>query len=240
MRVWIALAAVGLGACVGLRQSSGGSSLALAIGMASGMLVFWSLLIGAQFVRQDLRQDLPMADILKTFPLKGWQIVLGELLAPAVILTGIQWFLLLVSIGLFAQATGGRPFGWPISLFLGLGVAVLCPLLNMMTLLIPNLAVLLFPAWFQTGKEGPHGFEATGQRLVFLLGQIVVFLLALIPAGGAFAVVLLLGQLIVSTPFALFAATLASAVVLVIEVALGILLLGRLFERFDIAAELKP
>ena len=44
-------------------------------------------MIGPQLLRQDFRQDLPLADLLKTYPLRGWQLALGELLAPAAILT---------------------------------------------------------------------------------------------------------------------------------------------------------
>ena len=42
----------------------------------------WSLLLGPQFVRQDFRQDLAVADLLKMYPMRGWQVALGELLAP--------------------------------------------------------------------------------------------------------------------------------------------------------------
>ena len=34
-----------------------------------------------QLLRQDLRSDLLNADLLKAYPLPGWQIVLGEVLA---------------------------------------------------------------------------------------------------------------------------------------------------------------
>ena len=39
---------------------------------------------------------------------------------------------------------------------------MLLPALNLISLLIPNAAVLLFPAWFQPGKDSPQGIEATG------------------------------------------------------------------------------
>ena len=58
-------------------------------------------------------------------------------------------------------------------------VSMVIPMLNFVSLIIPNASVLLFPSWFQTGREGPHGIEATGQRLIFMLGQLLVFVLAL-------------------------------------------------------------
>jgi len=155
------------------------------LGAAAAFLLVWSLFLGPQFLRQDFRQDLAVADVLKTYPLPGWQIVLGELLGPAVILTSIQW--LLAGAGAIFCSRTQLPLlaGWG-SWALGLGIAVISPMLNLLTLQIPNAAVLLFPAWFQTGKEGPQGIEATGQRIIFMLGQLIVFLLALIPAALPF------------------------------------------------------
>ena len=49
-------------------------------------------------LRNDLRQDLPASDVLKMFPMPGWQVVLGEVMAPAAILVGVQWLLLLVAL----------------------------------------------------------------------------------------------------------------------------------------------
>ena len=51
--------------------------------------------MGPQLIRQDFRQELPMADLLKTYPLTGWQLAFGELFAPAAILTCTQWLLLI-------------------------------------------------------------------------------------------------------------------------------------------------
>ncbi len=239
LRLWIMLAAVAVGACYGLRQSSGASSLAPAVGMIAAMLLFWSMLFGAQFLRQDLRQDLPLADVLKTYPMRGWQIVLGELLAPAVILTGIHWFLLIVALGL-SSGPGALGLDWPSRLGLGFGLALIAPMLNLITLQVPNAAVLLFPAWFQAGKEGPHGVEATGQRLIFLLGQWLVFLVTLIPGVVFFAVVFVLVKIVAGLTPAIPLACLTAALVLGVEAGLGVLLLGRLFDRFDVSAELPP
>src|SRR5207302_1257329 len=119
---------------------------------------------------------------------------LGELLAPAVILTAIQWFLLLVAIIFFVQ-TPVPVLGVTGVLGLGVGAALVLPMLNLILLQIPNAAVLMFPAWFQTGKEGAQGIEATGQRLISMFGQVLVFVVALIPAGIGFTVVFFIAKL---------------------------------------------
>jgi len=242
LRMWIIFAIVGLSICVGLQAGSGTSARPgwmPALAMLSAMFIIWTLLLGPQFVRQDLRHDLPRADILKMYPMRGWQIVLGELLAPAAILTGIQWFLLIITVALSANWPGEM---LPLESRLGIGfsVAILAPLLNLITLQIPNGAVLLLPAWFQTGKEGPQGIEATGQRIVFMLASLLVFGLALLPAGAVYLGVLWLVHQLSGLALALPIAALAAAIILAIEGALGLMLLGWLFERFDVSAESNP
>jgi hypothetical protein len=120
----------------------------------------------------------------------------------------------------------------------GFSAAIIVPTLNLISLLIPNAAVLLFPAWFQIGAEGPRGIEATGQRLIAMLGQLVVFVTAMIPAVIVFAAVFLLVNLVLGPAVAVPIASFAAAAVLALEAGFGIHLLGRVFERFDLSAEL--
>ena len=136
-------------------------------------------------LRLDFRHDLPLADVLKTFPLRGWQIALGEILAPVAVLAVFQWLLLLIEhrAACYICPANRRPCCWPSPS----ARRCLLPVLDVLLLLIPNAAVLLFPSWIQTGKDSPRGIEATGQRLIFALGQLLVLVLALLPAAAAFA-----------------------------------------------------
>lgn len=202
--------------------------------IAIAAILGYSTLLGPQFLRLDFRRNLPQADVLKSFPLPGWQIALGEILAPVVVLAGFQWVLLLPGLGLvfFLPAQFKS-----LALVIGLGAALVLPVLDFLLLLIPNAAVLLFPSWFQTGKDSPRGIEATGQRLVMAVGQLLVLVVSLVPAALAFAAVYFplkwgLGPL-APVPFA----ALAAALILAVEAALGVKLLGFLFERFDVTEE---
>ena len=236
LRIWISLAVFAIVASMGVTQGSGGAGLRPVLGMIALMLMVWSILIGAQLLRQDFRQDLSLADLLKTYPLRGWQLALGELLAPAAVLTCVQWLLLIVLVGLFWQSSPpglGRP-EW---LGLAFGAALIMPMLNLIILQIPNAAALAFPAWFQSAKTGGHGIEATGQRLIFMLGQLVVILVALMPAVALFAGVFFLVKMLLGTAFAIPLASIAAALVLAVEAAFGVVLLGWLFDRFDVSAE---
>ena len=238
-RVWITLAAMCIGAGIGFGQGVGSSGPVPVLALILGTLMIWSLLLGPQFLRHDFRQDLPLADVLKTYPMRGWQLALGEVLAPAAILTGVPWILLLAAAVLFSQSREPH-VEWQLSLGIGLGLAMVLPMLDLIVLLIPNAAVLLFPAWFQAAKGAVAGIEVTGQRLIFMLGQFLVFIVSLIPAVVAFLIVFFLGKLLLGVNASIPLASLAAALVLATEAGLGLMLLGWLFERFDVSAELTP
>ncbi len=203
------------------------------------MALVWSVLLGPQLLRHDLRQDLRSAELLKLYPLPGWKIILGELLAPTAILTAVQWTLLGLLTILFTGIPGGSPVELTTRLSLATGASIVCPALNLISLLVPNAALLIFPAWLQTGPGGPQGIEATGQRLIFLLGQLLVFSLALVPGAAAALGAYFLATLTLPPAVAVPFAGAAAAALLFVEAGLGMAGLGKLFERLDVAAELR-
>lgn len=216
--------------------SKGGFDLANFVGVLAMMLLMMSFFIGPQMMRQDFRQDLPMADVMKTYPLRGWQVALGELAAPVVILTGIQWILIVLTTILCSKF--GRdefPLEWRLSLAGSL--ALLAPALNCVTLIIPNAAVLMFPGWFGTGKDQTQGIEVMGQRIIFAFGQFFVFLGALLPAGVAFLVTFWLAKMFVGAAIAVPIGAVWATVALGAEAWFGLLWLGRLFDKFDLSLE---
>jgi ABC-2 type transport system permease protein len=239
LRIWILVLVSVLVMSFALRGVAASSNWVAVAGMFSAFLGVWALLVGSQLIRQDFRQDLANADLLKVFPLRGWQMALGEILAPVVILTSLHWLLLVVTLVCSGPMVGGKIPG-SLVLAIGFGMAIVLPVLNTISFLIPNGAVLLFPAWFQASRHGPHGIEATGQRLIFALGQFLAFALSLIPAAGAFALVFLLARIVFGNALAVVAGSVATALVLAVEAGLGVMLLGRLFERFDLSAEHGP
>jgi hypothetical protein len=234
VRLWIVLIVVVVAVGVGFGSSAHNQGFSMMAAILIAGALGYSLLLGPQLLRLDFRQDLPLADILKTFPLRGWQIALGEILAPVVVLAACQWLLLLVGAGLVFYLPGKQA-----SLFLAiaLGAAFLLPVLDLLVLLIPNAAVLLFPSWIQAGKDSPRGIEATGQRLIFAVGQFLVLLLALLPAAIAFTGVFFLMKLALGYAAAVPFAALAATIILAVEAGFGVMLLGKLFERFDVSEE---
>ena len=234
VRLWIILIVVVVAVGVGLGNGRTGQNLSFVAAILVATALGYSLLLGPQLLRLDFRQDLPLADILKTFPLRGWQIALGEILAPVVVLAACQWLLLLVGAGLIFYLPGKQE---ALFLAIALGAAFLLPVLDLLVLLIPNAAVLLFPSWIQTGKDSPRGIETTGQRLIFAVGQMLVLVLALVPAAIAFAGVFFLLKFALGYAAAVPFAALAAAIILAVEAGFGVMLLGKLFERFDVTEE---
>ena len=210
-----------------------------AAAMIAMMFYIWSFLLGPQMLRCDFRRDLAVMDVLKLLPLRGWQIAAGELLAPTAILTLVQWLLLIVlsvlaSMGKSNPSLQGLPPYW---LSWIAAAALLTPLWNAVTLVVPNSAVLLFPGWFQTRLDAPQGIEVTGQRLLLVVGQLIVIVLSAVPAALAFTVGYMALHFAGLVALAPFAGAAGAGVVLAGEVALGLWLLGRLFDRFDLATE---
>jgi len=243
------------------RPDLAGPGIAGHAALISLALLAYLMIIGPQLARNDLRGDINRADVLKTYPLPGWRIVLGSLLAPTVILTAIAWLLLLVAvIGLKTDL----PVPWltpQFKIVAGLVLATVVPALCAVQLIVPNAAALIFPAWAQSGRNpAGGGFDVMGQRLIFFAGQLVCLALALVPAvllawgtlfftgeNGVPAALLAL----VALPLPVFfasginaggACALAALPVLAVfvgEVALGVWLLGPRFEHLDISAELR-
>ena len=200
----------------------------------------YTLIIGPQFARQDIRNDLVHADILKTYPLAGWQIVLGELLTPLAILTGILWLALLL-IALTFNPMGAR-VGWltpELRAVAGLGAAAIVPPLVALQLLVPNAAALVFPGWFHHSRARGGGPEVIGQRMIFFFAQMITMALALLPPFGIAGLLIFIVQAFVGSVVAVGVGALFVLAVLIGEVWCGLWLLGQRFEQLDLSAELR-
>ncbi|MEJ0039346.1 MAG: putative ABC exporter domain-containing protein [Gammaproteobacteria bacterium] len=209
--------------------------------MGLGTAIFAMLLLfGPQMARQDLRSDLKNADILKTYPLRGWQIVFGQLLTPIFVLSAVNW-LLLLAVALIAPGMGLESQDPQVRAAVLIGAAVLVPPFAALQLLVPNAAAVIFPAWVQTvSNRGEHGLDVMGQRIIFMAGQLLVTALTLVPGVIVGGVLYLLVDWLAGFTAAFAVAALALFVVLSAEIWAGVRLLGDRFEEFDLSAELRP
>ena len=199
----------------------------------------YALLLGPMLFRRGLNLMLTRLDVVKTYPLRGWQIVLGEMLTPIALLTAFEWLLLTLA-ALGVQTISRKFAATPFLPGAGaVGVGLLVPPLGGLMFAIPFAATLYFPAWMGTGSPRSGGIEAMGQRLIFFAGYVVVLIVALLPAAVVGAVPFLLLQwLSGSLPVAVLAAGATASAVLVGEFAGVIWWLGRRYDQFDLSAEL--
>jgi len=205
--------------------------------IAGWFAITWAgamIVIGPQWVRNDLRGDLLKLDLLRSYPLRGWSVVAAEVSASALVLTVIQLCLLIIGYLAFLGDELLEP-DLPGRTLLLVGAVAFLPGMNLLGMLIQNGAALLFPAWIRLGSGRPGGVEALGQNLlmmiVFVTLLAVLLLLPLVIGGGAF----LLLRGVVGEWAALPAAVLILGTI-AFEAALLVEWLGRIFERIDPAA----
>lgn len=200
-----------------------------------------TLLYGPLLSRLDLRQDLANADLLKTYPLPGWRILLGELLAPIAVLSGIVWLGLLAwYLGLLGQTPASLSADWfgpSMRVVFAICAAVATPVIIAIELLVPNAVPILFPSWFQAVRTPGAGIDLMGQRLIFGFGQVLVVLFALAPAAVGAGLLVFITQWLIGPAAAMIFATLTAIAVLLGELWCGLWWLGRRFERFDLSLE---
>jgi ABC-2 type transport system permease protein len=236
----LVLTAILVGASSWLSRQPDLAPIRVVLSVVGVVILIMTVLLGPQIARQDLRTDLANADILKTYPLRGWQIVLGEVLTPVAILSVVFWLALLtIYLSLPSDSFGRIPPG--LRGEAALGLAVLAPPFIAIQVLMPNAATVLFPAWVQATRDRTErGVEVLGQRLIFVASQLLVTALVLLPALLVGALVLFLVNLITGFAVGAAVAVIAMTVLLGFEAWLGIRWLGNRFEALDISSELRP
>ena len=220
-----------------LLSVAGAGAFATTIGFMAMMFGVLSILVGARFVRLDLRQDLVNLRLLRTYPLEGSALVMAEVAGSTIVLTLVQMALL--GFGhVMLLSSPDVPLDvrtrWMLLALAPLGLVVF----NAASVTIQNAAALLFPAWVQIGTARSGGVEVLGQAILTTIASLIVLALALLPAG-IMAVAAFTGiQFLFGDAF--LAATIAAVVVglgtLAFEVGMAITLLGEVFERGEMVS----
>jgi hypothetical protein len=161
---------------IGGHESPGALGLvaSLTLGWAAALAVF-----GPLWVRIDIRGELDLLPVLRTWPLTGSALMTGQVLSSTIVLTALQ--LTLGGTGLLALIAGGD-VNLPAPQLAALGLVAVAVLagINLAALCIQNGAALLYPAWVRT-EIRPGGIEQMGQHL--LTAGISLLLLALAVTG---------------------------------------------------------
>jgi ABC-2 type transport system permease protein len=230
----VVLTLIGAGAIVSVLSFDPDGTLAE---IAGWLAVFWAgimVVIGPQYVRNDLRGDLLKLDLLRSYPVRGWAVVLAEAGGSTLMLTAVQLCLLVIGYLAFLGNQSMTPDLEERTVLL-LACITFLPAVNLLGMLIQNGVALLYPAWVHLGSGRAAGVEALGQNLLMMVAFVAMLALTLvIPAvigGGVF--------LLLHAPLAAWAVIPAGALTLGIigfEAALIVEWLGRVFEQTDPAS----
>ncbi len=213
----------------------GGRGTALEVmGWLAAMWAGLLLILGPQWIRNDLRTDLSRLALLRSYPLLGRTIVGAETIGSTAVLSALQ--LGLVGIAYLAFWGGGVEEPSPELRTAALAAAVVfLPPINFLAMLIQNGAALLLPAWVRLGPDRPIGVEALGHNMLVMIGFgaiLAVLLLAPAVVGGA----VFLGLEPGAGWWAAVPAGLGALAVTALEARSLLAWLGRVFEATDPAS----
>jgi hypothetical protein len=235
-RSLLALASLPIAAAIFMLGASGWEHTLRFVTIGALIFTGYGLLLAPALVRGSLAQLLERVDLVRSYPLRGWQVVLGELLGSIALIGLFECTLVSVAaIGSPTLVDDVSPalvvVAW------GVAMALLPPLVGL--LLGAQLGVqLALPAWFQPGASRA-GLELGGQRLLFVFGSLIAFLVALVPASLVGAVAGGVAQFATgSRAGSLAYGGAAAAAVVLAEFAVLVRWLGHRFESIDLASDL--
>jgi hypothetical protein len=184
-------------------------SLMSLVVISLGISVFLSTLL-----KFDFRGDLDHLDVLRSLPIRPTAIAVGELIAPALVLSCVQGLILVAAV-----VWGHVPPEW-----VGLAATLVVPV-NLLLVGTENLFFLLFPSQQATAVAGDMGMFGK-QSVVLMCRLIVLLLVAIIAAAAGVAAYVLAGR-------SLAVGTIAAGFVLACGVVGTVLLIGLVYDHFD-------
>ena len=240
LRTWLVTAAVIVVVTTWLGHTPSYRPYLTAVGVVSLMFGAYLLALGPLFMRRNVIVILDQLEMTKSYPLPGWQIVAGELLTPAIVVTFVEWLFLLSLV----MAGGGMAAKSKFHLLLAggsgaaAGIALLVPPLIALMMCLPLASLLYFPSWSK--PTGPHhgGVEAVGQSMIVMFGYILVLIAALLPAAAVAGLAFFITNALVGPATAITVALVLASGLLVFETAAAVWWLGEKLERFDLSKEI--
>ena len=210
---------------------------AFIIGGGCYIALLISFVMIGQLSAAQLRQGIATMDLLKTYPIPGWQIALGELAGPVLLGSLMQWCSLGIGLMLLSIAPPLHPHLGTITAIAG-GIALLLPIFNLSTAILPCAGALLYPGWFRPQESTGPGIENTGMKLILGIAQLLAVVVAMIPVAFFGAVAFFaVAKFTTATEWPALAAGGTALLILAMETGLGIAWLGSLYDEFDVSSE---
>lgn len=239
LRTWVVACVILIAGCQWLAANPDRKQLLVIVGVCCMMLGPWLLVLGPMTMQRGMRQTLEQMDILKASPLRGRQIVLGELLTPMVVMTFSLWFLLIGAHESFGTLANGRLDVTPYLSPGLIAIALLAPPLCGLMMCVPFAGFVYFPAWTVSASTSRGGIEAMGQRMIFLAGYLLTLIVVLIPALLLGGLAFLVMKWLVALSATLLTTGLIAGATLALELVIAVEWLGRRVDRFDVSQELR-
>jgi len=222
------------GVCLGapmfgaLSDNQGGAPL---LTMAAGMTL-WLTIMLTSLVPFDFRGDIDRMAVLKSLPISAWRLSLGQLLTPTLLVSCLQWFVLLAILtaglaGVGAADLGERRF---VAMLVLTGTLFVFPF-NFLLFGLENLLFLLFPARVMASQPGD--FQAVGRNVLFVFAKLISLVVVVGIAAATGVVIYWVSR----NPWV----SLAGAwMVLTISAALTVPLVALAFTWFDVGRDTPP
>ncbi len=239
LRTWLIAAAVVVGGTTWLGREPVYAPYLKAIGILSLTLAVYLLVLGPVFMRRKTVVILDQLEMTKAYPLPGWQIVIGELLPPAVVVTFVEWLFLLGMV----MASGTLPARAKLQVLLAGGaggaaaIALLVPPLIALMMCIPLASLLYFPSWSKPAGPHPGGIETIGQSMIVMIAYLLMLVASLLPVAAVGGLAWFIVNALVGPATALIVSLVLASGLLVFELATAIWWLGGKLERFDLSRE---
>jgi ABC-2 type transport system permease protein len=215
----------------GLTIGGNSATLLEIVGWLAAMWAGLFLILGPQWVRNDLRSDLSRLAVLRSYPLRGRTVVAAEAAGSTVVLTAVQLGLLGIAYLAFRGSEVIEPAA-ELRRAVLVAAVVFLPAINFLAMLIQNGVALVLPGWVRVGPDRPIGVEALGHNMLMMLGFVTVLaVLLLVPAAAAAGIFLELEPY--ARWWAAVPAAAAALTVAALEARLLLSRLGRVFEATD-------
>jgi len=222
--LWLVIVAVAVNRAEGFAEILG-TLAAFAMGFTVGM--------GPQLLRADLRQDLEHLELLKTWPVRAVSLVRGEIIWPTIVVTVAAWLCGAIALTFSGDAFTSTSRTWRMAI--GAAAMVVTPALVLAQYTIYNAAALVFPAWIHLGSGRARGVDAIGQRLILLGGTWLLLAVLVLPGvvvGGGIGLALYR----FAGPWAFLLGALCGVAVIGVELGFATEALGPLYERLDVTS----
>jgi hypothetical protein len=211
--------------------------LATIFGIFATWGALFSLFMGPQIVRMDLREDLAHLELIKSWPVTGGAVIRGELIWPTMVITAVTWAFGVAAMAFSLSSLSRIPTPYRASAWVAL--MLLVPGIVLAQYTMHNAVALLFPAWVPLGGSRLRGVDAVGQRLIMLAANWLGLLLALAP-GIAMTAVLAIWLRPFIGPAVLPAGAMLTTLSVIAEMWLVTGALAPVYERLDVTSVERP